>query len=76
MVGVMWRRELSPINHHFAIFEVLAHLEYLERQGKVHHRSRNGALQWHVVILSLLLAALLAAGQIPKAEIDRRLRRL
>ena len=48
MVGVMWRRQLSPINHHFAIFEVLAHLEHLKRQGKVYHRSQNGALEWHV----------------------------
>jgi glyoxylase-like metal-dependent hydrolase (beta-lactamase superfamily II) len=48
MVGEMWRRELSPINHHFAIFEVLAHLEHLKRQGKVRHRSENGALEWHV----------------------------
>jgi glyoxylase-like metal-dependent hydrolase (beta-lactamase superfamily II) len=48
MVGEMWRRRLSPINHHFAIFEVLAHLEYLKRQGKVHHSSENGALEWHV----------------------------
>jgi glyoxylase-like metal-dependent hydrolase (beta-lactamase superfamily II) len=47
MVGQMWRRTLLPINHHFAIFEVLAHLEYLSRQGKVRHRSQNGALQWH-----------------------------
>ena len=48
LVGQMWRRELSPINHHFAIFEVLAHLEHLKRQGKVRHRSENGALEWHV----------------------------
>ena len=48
MVSQMWRRQLSPINHHFAIFEVLAHLEHLKRQGKVHHRSENGALEWHV----------------------------
>jgi glyoxylase-like metal-dependent hydrolase (beta-lactamase superfamily II) len=48
MAGEMWRRRLSPINHHFAIFEVLAHLEYLKRQGKVHHRDQNGALEWHV----------------------------
>jgi glyoxylase-like metal-dependent hydrolase (beta-lactamase superfamily II) len=47
MVGEMWRRPLSPINHHFAIFEVLAHLEHLERQGKVRHHAENGALQWY-----------------------------
>jgi len=48
MVGVMWRNRLSPINHHFAIFEVLAHLEHLRRQGKVGHRGSNGTLEWHV----------------------------
>lgn len=48
MVGQMWRRTLSPINHHFAIFEVMAHLEYLRRRGKVQHRGQNGALEWHI----------------------------
>ena len=48
MVGEMWRKRLSPINHHFAIFEVLAHLEYLKRQGRVHPSAGNGALLWHV----------------------------
>jgi glyoxylase-like metal-dependent hydrolase (beta-lactamase superfamily II) len=48
MVGEMWRRRLSPINHHFAIFEVLAHLEHLRRQGKVGYRNQHGTLEWHV----------------------------
>ena len=48
MVPEMWRRELSPINHHFAIFELLAHLEHLQRQGKVRGRDQNGAREWHV----------------------------
>ncbi len=48
MVAEMWRRPLSPINHHFAIFEVMAHLEHLERQGKVRNRNQNGAREWHV----------------------------
>jgi hypothetical protein len=47
MVPDLWRRTLSPINHHFAIFEVLAHLEYMRRQGRVKHRQNNGALEWH-----------------------------
>lgn len=46
MVGEMWRKRLSPINHHFAIFEVLAHLEYLNRQGRVRASEQNGALLW------------------------------
>jgi len=47
MIGELWRRSLSPINHHFAIFEVLAHLEFMKRQGRVGHRQNNGALEWH-----------------------------
>ena len=47
MVGDLWRRTLSPINHHFAVFEVLAHLEYMHRQGRVSNRQNNGALEWH-----------------------------
>ena len=47
LVGEMWRRKLSPINHHFAVFEVLAHLEHMQRQGRVRSREENGALAWH-----------------------------
>ena len=46
MVGDLWRRPLSPINHHFAVFEVLAHLEYMHRQGLVRTRDQNGTLEW------------------------------
>ncbi len=46
LVGEMWRRKLSPINHHFAIFEVLAHLEYMQRQGRVRSSEQNGVLAW------------------------------
>jgi glyoxylase-like metal-dependent hydrolase (beta-lactamase superfamily II) len=42
MVAELWRRHLSPINHHFAIFEVLAHLEYMQRRGEVHHHTTPG----------------------------------
>jgi glyoxylase-like metal-dependent hydrolase (beta-lactamase superfamily II) len=47
MVAELWRKPLSPINHHFAIFEVLAHLEHMQRQGRVTHRDENGTLEWH-----------------------------
>jgi glyoxylase-like metal-dependent hydrolase (beta-lactamase superfamily II) len=47
MVADLWRKTLSPINHHFAIFEVLAHLEHMRRQGRVRYRQSNGALEWH-----------------------------
>ncbi len=47
LVGEMWRKKLSPINHHFAIFEVLAHLEHMQRQGRVRNHEQDGALSWH-----------------------------
>jgi glyoxylase-like metal-dependent hydrolase (beta-lactamase superfamily II) len=47
MVAELWRKKLSAINHHFAIFEVLAHLEHMQRRGEVRHRTNNGALEWH-----------------------------
>jgi glyoxylase-like metal-dependent hydrolase (beta-lactamase superfamily II) len=47
LVRDMWRRKLSPINHHFAVFEVLAHLEHMQRQGRVRNREENGALAWY-----------------------------
>ncbi len=40
LVAPLWPRRLSPVHYRFAIFEVMAHLEYLERQGRV--RSGNG----------------------------------
>ncbi|HME07279.1 MAG TPA: MBL fold metallo-hydrolase [Bryobacteraceae bacterium] len=48
LVTEMWRRQLSPINHHFAIFEVLAHLEHMHRQGRVHAQEReaDGVWEW------------------------------
>ena len=44
----LWNRHLSPFHYRFAIFEVLAHLEYLEcrqvlradRSGDVHQWAR------------------------------------
>jgi len=35
IVGRLWTRPLDPIHHHFAVFEVLAHLEYMQRQGRI-----------------------------------------
>lgn len=50
LVGQVWPRKLSPFHHHFAVFEILAHLEYLERRGRVASQSRNGGtLYWSPV---------------------------
>jgi glyoxylase-like metal-dependent hydrolase (beta-lactamase superfamily II) len=46
MVGDLWPKTLSPINHHFAILEVLAHLEYMQRKRRVRQRQNNGAPEW------------------------------
>ena len=35
LVAPLWPRTLSPVHYRFAIFEVMAHLEYMERQGRV-----------------------------------------
>ncbi len=48
LVGELWKRTLSPINYHFAIFEVLAHLAHMQQQGRLRHSRENGALTWHV----------------------------
>jgi glyoxylase-like metal-dependent hydrolase (beta-lactamase superfamily II) len=47
LVAQVWPRRLSPFHHHFAVFEILAHLEYLERQARVASEAREGgALYW------------------------------
>jgi glyoxylase-like metal-dependent hydrolase (beta-lactamase superfamily II) len=47
LVGQVWPRGLTPFHHHFAVFEIMAHLEYLERRGRIASQARNGgALYW------------------------------
>ncbi len=42
----LWNRHLSPFHYRFAIFEVMAHLEYLERRGVLCADRRNGVYHW------------------------------
>ena len=50
LVKQIWPRGLAPFHHHFAVFEILAHLEYLERRGRITSAARNGgALYWSPV---------------------------
>lgn len=42
----LWNRHLSPFHYRFAIFEVLAHLEYLERRVVLRADRRNGVYLW------------------------------
>jgi glyoxylase-like metal-dependent hydrolase (beta-lactamase superfamily II) len=45
LVPRLWDRTLAPFHYRFAVFEILAHLEYLERQGKI-SRLTNGSVRW------------------------------
>ena len=42
----LWNRHLSPFHYRFAIFEVMAHLEYLERRGTLRANRDNGVYHW------------------------------
>ncbi|HLH39756.1 MAG TPA: MBL fold metallo-hydrolase [Bryobacteraceae bacterium] len=46
LVKLLWPRGLAPFHHHFAVFEVLAHLEYLERRGRIASEPRDGGALW------------------------------
>jgi glyoxylase-like metal-dependent hydrolase (beta-lactamase superfamily II) len=49
MVGHLWTRRLDPIHHHFAVFEVLAHLEYMRRRGRVGATESGGVMEWGAI---------------------------
>jgi glyoxylase-like metal-dependent hydrolase (beta-lactamase superfamily II) len=42
----LWNRHLSPFHFRFAIFEVLAHLEYLERRGVLRADRSGPVYHW------------------------------
>lgn len=47
LVLALWKRTLSPFHHNFAVFEILAHLEYMSRRGQVSaHARTGGAMAW------------------------------
>lgn len=46
IVDSLWDRTLTPFHYRFAVFEVLAHIEYLERQGKVMRNRRDNVTLW------------------------------
>ncbi len=49
LVGRVWPRKLSAFHHHFAVFEILAHLEYMSRRGEISAEMRDGAQYWTAV---------------------------
>lgn len=49
LVPVLWERDFSSFHFYFALFEVLAHLEYMERRGTVRFSvADDGAKRWFV----------------------------
>jgi glyoxylase-like metal-dependent hydrolase (beta-lactamase superfamily II) len=47
LVLALWRRKLSAFHHNFAVFEILAHLEYMSRRGQVSPQTcAGGAMTW------------------------------
>lgn len=46
IVEGIWNRHLSPFHYRFAIFEVMAHLEYLERRAVLRAERSNGVVHW------------------------------
>jgi glyoxylase-like metal-dependent hydrolase (beta-lactamase superfamily II) len=50
LVLALWRRKLSAFHHHFAVFEILAHLEYMARKGRVAGEGTgDGGMKWSPV---------------------------
>ncbi len=45
IVQKIWPRGLTPFHQHFAVFEILAHLEYMQRRGRVIAKE-NEAVYW------------------------------
>lgn len=50
IAGRLWNRRLAPVHHHFAVFEVMAHLEYMQRRGRVHGAESDAATQWELIV--------------------------
>lgn len=47
LVAGIWPARFSPFHHYFAVFEVLAHLEHMQRIGQVQSRDApGGAAVW------------------------------
>jgi glyoxylase-like metal-dependent hydrolase (beta-lactamase superfamily II) len=49
LVGKLWTRALSPVHHWFAVFEVLAHLEYLKRRDRLAARREGRIELWSLL---------------------------
>ena len=47
LVLALWNRKLSAFHHNFAVFEILAHLEYMRRRGEATGEV-EGATYWRI----------------------------
>ncbi|MBZ5592831.1 MAG: MBL fold metallo-hydrolase [Acidobacteriia bacterium] len=48
LANQLWERPFTPFHYRFAVFEVLAHLEYMERLGKVVRVDGTDIQQWRL----------------------------
>jgi len=46
LIGALWQKALSAFNVRFALFEVLAHLEYMRRRGRVVPQRQDTLVRW------------------------------
>jgi hypothetical protein len=46
LIPSLWNRALSPFHYRFALFELLAHLDHMERTGRVRSYEEAGIAKW------------------------------
>jgi glyoxylase-like metal-dependent hydrolase (beta-lactamase superfamily II) len=46
LIPSLWNRPLSPFHYRFALFELLAHLDHMERTGRVRSCDEAGIAKW------------------------------
>jgi glyoxylase-like metal-dependent hydrolase (beta-lactamase superfamily II) len=49
LIPSLWNRHLSPFHYRFALFELLAHLDHMQRTGRVRSSDEGGVTHWAVV---------------------------
>ena len=46
LIPSLWNRPLSPFHYRFALFELLAHLDHMQRTGRVRSVKEAGVTRW------------------------------
>jgi glyoxylase-like metal-dependent hydrolase (beta-lactamase superfamily II) len=49
LIPALWDRALSPFHYRFALFELLAHLDHMQRMGRVRSAEEGGVMRWSAV---------------------------